>query len=226
MLRNTWENRASAPGRLVPDAVESRCRALFVQMQSTLPLDQVLILGVTSPARAVGRSTVALGLALAGATLLGSASRVLLIDADLENPTLHQRFGVANAPGLTEVLADEVPLDRAAVPIAAGVWLLPAGRQPRNVLRQLKEFEERHFFESLAAAFDALIVDLPPVHSPGLGTLPPRLVPRICMVTLAGVTSGPDLQEAVAALPPDHLAAVLLNGQRQRMPRWLDLVLP
>ena len=215
---------ASAPDRLVPSAVESRCHALFVQLQSMLPLDQALILGVTSPARGVGRSTVALGLAVAGASLFGPTSNVLLIDSDIENPTLHQRCGVAQGPGLTEVLAAEVSLEQAVVAIAPGIRLLPAGMPPPNAPRQLKALAEVRFFESLGDYFSAVIVDLPPVQSPSLGTLPPRLVARMCMVTLAGTTGRTELQQAVTALPPDQLAAVLLNGQRQRIPRWIDLL--
>jgi Mrp family chromosome partitioning ATPase len=225
MLRKTTESRESVTGKLVPAAVESSCRALVVQIQSALPLGRALMLGVTSAERGTGRTTVALGLAMAVARQLGPTANVLLIDADIENPTLHERCGITYTAGLSEVLSGEVALEDAAVPIAPGVRLLAAGTAPLNAPRQMKELEEVQFFETLGEHVDALIVDLPPVQSPGLGTLPPRLIPQFCVVTRAGATRREELQQAIATLPADRLAAVLLNAQRQRIPRWIDNLL-
>jgi Mrp family chromosome partitioning ATPase len=192
-----------------------------VQLQSELPSGSSLVVGVTSPARGDGRSTVALAMAAAGSYQISAHGRLLLVDADVENPTLHKRCGLGDGPGLYEVMTGHVPMTKAIVEIMPSVWLLPAGGRPINATRHLKKLEEFEFFSKLGSHFDAVIVDLPPVQTPGLGHLPPRMVPQLVMLARAGVTSRDDLQNAISVFPPDNLSAVLMNEYRERIPRWL-----
>jgi len=201
--------------------LEASCRPIFVQLQSELPLGNSLVLGVTSPDRGDGRTTVSLGLAAAGSYQISSQGRILLIDADVENPSLHTRCGLQDGPGLYEVMTGQVPMTKAIVEIMPSVWLLPAGNRPINGTRHLKKLEEFHLFEKLGTHFDAVIVDLPPVQTPGLGVLPARIAPQILMVARAGATKRDDLQNAVSTFPEEMLAAVLVNEYRERIPRWM-----
>lgn len=57
---------------------------------------------VTSPSKGEGKTTAAMNLACCFAQ---RGERVLLIDANLHHPMLHQLFGMSNSPGLTDVLA-------------------------------------------------------------------------------------------------------------------------
>lgn len=56
---------------------------------------------VTSIGREEGKSTLAVNLAL---TMALSGDRVVLVDADFHNPTVHQYLGLPNTEGLSEVL--------------------------------------------------------------------------------------------------------------------------
>jgi Mrp family chromosome partitioning ATPase len=206
---------------LMPE-LEATCRPIFVQLQSELPLGSSLVLGVTSPARGDGRTTISLGLAAAGAYQISSQGRLLLVDGDVENPGLHKRCGLANeGPGLYEVMTGQVPMTQAIVEVMPNVWLLPAGNRPVNATRHLKKLEEFKLFDKLGKYFDAVIIDLPPVQTPGLGVLPPNLVPQLLMIARAGVTKRDDLQNAVSAFPSGVLSAVILNEFRERIPRFM-----
>src|SRR5262249_9599935 len=66
-------------------------------------------LGVTSPTPHAGKTLTAVNLSLALAMDL--AHTVLLVDADMRRPGVHQAFGLESCPGLTEYLFDEVPLE-------------------------------------------------------------------------------------------------------------------
>jgi Mrp family chromosome partitioning ATPase len=65
---------------------------------------------VTSPSRSAGKSTTAAQLAVSLA-LMGKD--VVLVEADLRNPVLEDWFWLPPGPGISEVLAGKVPLERA-----------------------------------------------------------------------------------------------------------------
>lgn len=65
---------------------------------------------VTSPSRGAGKSTTAAQLAVSLA-LMGKD--VVLVEADLRNPVLEDWFWLPPGPGISEVLAGKVPLERA-----------------------------------------------------------------------------------------------------------------
>lgn len=215
---------SEADGQIVPIEIQSKCRPLFAQLQSEVPLGSAFVLGVTSSARGDGRSTLSLGLAVAGANILGTHSRLLIVDADVQNPVLHRRCGLSDGPGLHEAMTQEISLSKATVEIMPGLWMLRAGKWSSNSTRSLKQLEELEFFTRLGEMFDAVIVDLPPVLTPDLGLLPPRLVPRLVMVARVGVTRRELLRNSLAAFPPDSIASVILNEYRERTPRWLKRV--
>lgn len=209
---------------LLPD-LEATCRPIFVQLQSELPLGSSLVLGVTSPSRGDGRTTISLGLAAAGAYQISTQGRIILVDGDVEHPTLHQRCGLDDGPGLYEVMTGQIPMTQAIVEVMPNVWLLPAGSRPINATRHLKKLEEFNLFDKLGKHFDAVIVDLPPVQTPGLGVLPSHLVPQLLMVARAGVTRRDELQSSMANFPQGRVAAVLLNEYRERVPKFLRRIL-
>lgn len=216
----TSQGMSNPNGPLVPVEIQDVCRPIFVQLQSEMALNSAFVLGVTSSARADGRSTIALGLAAAGANMLGTQARVLLVDADLQNPVLHRHCGLGDGPGLHEAMTQQVSLSKATVEVMPGLWVLRGGEWTANGTRSLKQLEELQFFEKLGKMFDAVIVDLPPVQTPALGVLPPNLVSRLVMVTRAAVTRRDQLQAAMAAFPSGNVSAVILNEYRDRAPRW------
>ena len=221
MRRAQIDRQASPTNSLLMPELEASCRPVFIQLQSELPSGSALVLGVTSPARGDGRSTVSLGLAAAGSYQISTQGRILLVDADVENPTLHTRCGLSDGPGLHEVMTGQVQMTRAIVEVLPSVWLLPAGSKPINATRHMKKLEEFKLFEKLGKYFDAVIVDLPPVQTPGLGLLPQHIVPQLVMIARAAQTKRDDLQSAMSAFPPDVLSSVLLNEYRERIPRWM-----
>ena len=63
-----------------------------------------------------------------------SGKRVILVDADLRRPTLHQAFGLKNSVGLTDMVRDEAilanpPTQETNVP---NLRVLTSGQLPPN----------------------------------------------------------------------------------------------
>ena len=80
----------------------------------------------TSPRRMDGRSTIAANYAAVAALV---QRPVLLIDADMRNPSLHELFDRPRTPGLVDVLRDELDLGQVVhtFPSLGGLQVLTAG---------------------------------------------------------------------------------------------------
>src|SRR5437867_2243387 len=84
------------------------------------------VLAVTSSLRGEGKSVAIVNLACALAEL--RETRVILVDADLRDPSLEPLLGMAPGPGLCEVLTGRLPLERAVRPtFLRGLSLLGPG---------------------------------------------------------------------------------------------------
>jgi len=116
---------------------------------------------VTSSAPGEGKSTTALTLALHFAQL---GKRVLLIDADLRNPTIHQALRVPNAGGLSNYLSGASrPLKFLHPTQVKNLACLCSGPLPPNPAELLAGPRLVTLLRLAAASFDQVIIDGPPM---------------------------------------------------------------
>jgi succinoglycan biosynthesis transport protein ExoP len=116
---------------------------------------------VTSAAPSEGKTTVACSIAIAMAQ---GGQRVCIVDCDLRRPRIHRIFDRVGDPGLTNVLVGEATLDDVAKPTRVeNLWAVPAGLTPPNPADILHSERFGRFIEELAARFDRVIVDSPPI---------------------------------------------------------------
>jgi non-specific protein-tyrosine kinase len=115
---------------------------------------------VTSAGPGDGKTTVVANL---GVALAESGKRVILVDCDLRRPGLHQVFGQALAPGLTNAIIEslpEPPLRATAVP---GLQVLTAGDTPPNPAEFIASERLARLLARLQERADVLVLDSPPV---------------------------------------------------------------
>ncbi len=109
-----------------------------------------------------GVSTVAadVGIALA----LMDQGPILLLDANLRSPSLHQVFGVQQEPGLADAMVDRVGVDDIIVETGvAGLSLMPSGRrEARSPVLLLSERCDS-VLRGVRDRFRLTIVDAPPM---------------------------------------------------------------
>lgn len=117
-------------------------------------------IAVLSSEYGAGRTTVAIQLALLYARL---GRRVVLIDTDLRNPTLHERFGWENSPGLVDVILGMTTVkDALRVYTADGnVDVLTAGAELIDVTGVLSSEKFKRIFEDLSEEYEVCIFDTP-----------------------------------------------------------------
>jgi len=135
----------------------------------------------------VGRSTTAANLAI---TLARDGARVLLVDGDMRQPTLHTRFGVDNSLGLADVLAGEKSIEDVAVPtMIEGLVLIPAGSSANNPVRLLRSPAMEQFIERTTRLADFVIFDSPAGAIFADSTLIAAHVKNVIIVHAAGQPS-------------------------------------
>jgi len=171
---------------------------------------------VTSSIPREGKTLTAVNLAL---TLTESyGRRVLLIDADLRCPRLHQMFGIPNNTGLTDVLRVErlggaaVNVTEASKSFSPLLTLLPSGKPDPNPQAGLSSDRMRQLVDDCAQKFDWVILDTPPLALQSDAQLLARLTQAVVFVIRARSTPFPVVDRAVAELGRDCIIGTVLNG--------------
>ena len=115
-----------------------------------------------------GKSTSALALA---AVLASTKNRILLIDGDMRNPSLHQMLNEKNTNGLSNYLAGEDDLNKLIHRDSLyGFDAMAAGPIPPNAAELLSSTRMRELVAKLSETYDTVIIDAPPVL--GLADIP------------------------------------------------------
>lgn len=141
-------------------------RSLRTSLQLVSPDGDLHTIMVTSSAHAEGKTTIVAGL---GAASAQRHRRVLLIDGDVRRPRLHTAFGldVQGAPGLSGVIAGDVPLSKAVIdvdlPGGIRIGLLPFGTRVADPAELLASPRLDELMPALENSFDLVIIDTPPV---------------------------------------------------------------
>lgn len=144
------------PGSAEAEAYRSIRTALFVGLD---PRQKVI--QVSSPEPGDGKSTCIANLAIAMAQ---SGKRVLLLDADLRRPTIHQLFHARHEIGTADVLSGEIRLENAVQQSAVtNLWLLTSGHNPPNPAETLSLSRLDQLLSVARANFDFILVDSPPL---------------------------------------------------------------
>lgn len=135
-------------------------RSLRTNIQYSSIDKQVKTLVVTSSDAGEGKSTVAGNLAY---TFFQNGKRVLIIDCDLRNPSLHKKFSVSNEAGLTDVLVGTSELKNVMKKMEENLFLLTTGTLPPNPAEIIGSNTMETFLEECKINFDYIILDTPPI---------------------------------------------------------------
>jgi capsular exopolysaccharide synthesis family protein len=144
---------------------ESPVSEAFRSMRTALlftPARRPRVIVLTSARAGEGKTVASLNLATA---LAQCGARVLLIEADLRHPRLHQVLGMYNRPGLSDYLAgqhDELD-DLIRHVDAAGLAFLPSGAPSPNPAELLGSSRMRALLRTCRERYDFVVVDTPPV---------------------------------------------------------------
>ncbi len=108
--------------------------------------------------KSVSASNVACSLAKMG-------MKVLIVDADLRKPSIHNKIGIENELGLTDFLSGEIDLVGITKPVkqVAGLYVITAGKYTPDPVSLLSHERMSYLTTRASQIFDYVIIDAPPV---------------------------------------------------------------
>lgn len=176
---------------------------------------------VTSSLPGEGKTTLALSLAASAAC---SGREAIVVDLDLRRPRQHQETNLGKAPGVVDVLEDEMKLDDAIYvdQSSSNLHILPAGRLPDSPADLLCSPMLATLVSELCERYDYVVLDSPPLLGVVDAKLAARLADAVLFVTQWEKTKEPAAKAGIGNLldrntPP--IGAVLTQVDVRRHAR-------
>ncbi len=169
---------------------------------------------VTSALPGEGKTLTAINLALICAREFHQT--VLLVDGDLRRQKIHRYLGYPSRLGLIDYLLNDTPVQDVMVwPGVEKLTVISGGRTVAESSELLGSRRMRELVAEMKQRYPdrILFFDTPPVLT-GADTIAfAPLVDHILVTARSGATQLPDLQKALAMLPGEKIAGLVLNRQ-------------
>jgi len=206
-VRTATSNYIGSP---FAESLRSLRTSLMLSRSSKAP--QVLL--VTSPNAGEGKSTVSLNLA---AVLAQQGVKVLLVDADLRRPVLHERLRLQVQVGLSESLSNEhicpQPMPVENVP---NLYALCGGAAPPFPAELLGSRRMHTLLKQWRSEYDFVVIDGPPALPVTDAIVLGQLSDAVLLVARHGVTEKKVIHRSYHTLArqlPQHVVlGTVLNG--------------
>jgi succinoglycan biosynthesis transport protein ExoP len=198
-------------------------RSLRTNIQFAGQMQGNRVLAFVSAGAQEGKSTSAVNLSIA---LAQDGKRVLLIDADLRKPTIHERLGLEQSPGLSEVILGSVVYTEAIrtvtdlmlgklgveqvinAPGIDNLNILPSGKRPDNPAEFMNSPRLKEMIDAVRKEYDIVIFDCPPILPVTDGVTLGSKVDGVVMVYQVGKVGRNALKRAKSLLENAHATLV------------------
>jgi capsular exopolysaccharide synthesis family protein len=179
------------------------------------------VIMITSTRPAEGKSSVA---SLAAVVLALNGSRVLLLDSDFRRPSIHLRFRLGKALGLSSVLSGTATVQEAIAewPALPNLHILASGPLPPLPSELLGSTQMETLITEMRAEYDFIILDTPPVLTVTDASLLGRLSDATILILHYGNAPKHVVQRCIDVLDRSgaHLLGVAVNFVDFRAPEY------
>lgn len=194
-----------------PDA--EQYKTLSCALEEVHASGNLKVVGVTSPGAGEGKTLTSINVA---ATLAQTPeNRVLLIDADLREPTIASKFGLDNfeAPGFIDAIQDSslTLKDVERTLPSYNLTIVTAGQALESPYEALKSRRAESFIEEARERYDYIVVDTPPVIPVPDCRVIARWVEGFLVIVAAHRTPKKLLEETLNALEPNKVLGLVFN---------------
>lgn len=197
-----------APASRMAEAYRSLRTSLLLSRAETPP--KVIL--ITSGLPDEGKSTISLNLSV---SLAQQGGRVLLVDADLRNPTIHQMLRLQPQTGLSNILAKGEDFQQGvmAVENVPNLWIMAAGPRPPLPAELLGAKRMQEAIAAWRQNYDFVVMDTPPVLSVSDAVILSREADALVLVVRSAQTRKRSLLRTRETLlrAGAHITGVLVN---------------
>ncbi|HEX5165600.1 MAG TPA: polysaccharide biosynthesis tyrosine autokinase [Thermomicrobiales bacterium] len=171
-----------------------------------------------------GKTTTVANLAIA----LASVRRnVILVDANVRNPSLDHMFGTDTSRGLSDVVLGECELADALQPTAyPNLTILGAGSIPGNYTDILSPGRVRKVVEAVTAMAEITLIDTPSIQEEQEALMLAKEVDAAIVIVEAGRIRAGEAQRTLAALSRSGVPVLAIALSKARTPRGIFERLP
>ena len=176
---------------------------------------EIKTLLVTSAVPGEGKSTTAANLGIAMAV---TGKKVLVVDADLRDPSQHKFFELDNGKGLTSLMInDELQLINVVQrTMVENLYVLTCGPIPPNPAEILTSRKMRNFVKKLQEVYDMIILDSPPVIAASDASILASYLDGVVLVVGSGAVAREEARHARDQL--QKVKANLLGAVLNKVP--------
>jgi polysaccharide biosynthesis transport protein len=210
-----FTNEREIPNIIARDKPESSVSESFRILQTNLRYfnsgQSIKVIVVSSSVPQEGKSTIAVNLAFSISQI---GRRVLLVDADLRNPTQHKIWDVANKVGLSNVIRGDSNLDSAVTEVVPNLYLMTAGEQMNNPSTLINSSQMAVFVAQAAQKYDFVVIDTPPLTVAADATILGKLATGILFVVRLGVadTNSVSIAKDLLEKAEQNVLGIAMNG--------------
>jgi capsular exopolysaccharide synthesis family protein len=173
-------------------------RQIRTNLEFTSPEGAPRSLVVTSAGPSEGKTTVATNLAVIASH---TGKNVVIVDADLRKPRVHEVFRLPAQPGLTDVLSGTLPLDSVLQRLEGErLTIVASGPQASAPSELLGSAAMVELIQQLEQRFDFVIIDSPPVLPVTDALVLGVNTGGVVVVTRLGVTKRNALRRTIEAV--------------------------
>lgn len=179
----------------------------LADLQREKPFRRLLI---TSAVRGEGKTHVAANLSLS--LTAEGLRRVLVIDADVRNPSLHLAYGIPNQFGFKDCLANQNSLWKAVLKVKdSELYIITGGIGSCSSIGPARIASVQRLLEEYGRFFDLIILDSPPL----LGGVDGKLLSNVAdsIIVVVGSRKAPRrlVMQAQQSIQRDKILGVILN---------------
>lgn len=141
-------------------AVKEAYKTLRTNVSFSLPGSGCKCIGITSPSRGDGKSSISVNLAISFAQI---NKKVIILDCDMRLPTIAKKIGIESTPGLSNFLVGSNSEAVIRSVKEFGIDVLTSGNIPPDPTTLLESEQFANLLDTLKKNYDYIIIDLPPL---------------------------------------------------------------
>lgn len=205
--------------KISPQIVEEYHR-MKQHILSSSPAKKIKTLLFSSSTKGEGTSTVLINYAI---TLASGGDKVLLVDANLRNPTLHDLFNVEKKSGLTDLLLANNTLKEVIKNTQIkNLFIITSGTPHSNPYSIFESQSLDTFIEQMKTQANWVLFDSPPINSYNDSSTLAAKMDGVVMVVQAENTRWEVAQSAKERIENDKvkIMGAVLNRRKMHIPEW------